>query len=85
MMIKYVLILQICSMITGQCFPPLSDGQVLDSWSKCIEKGMERTMLLIKTDREAFDTNKYIVRLYCKNEDNSNKTPTSSKQFEQEV
>ena len=72
-------------MVTGQCFPPLSDREVLDSWSKCVEKGIEKTKLLIKTDREAFDTNKYIVRLYCKNEDNSNKTPTSSKQFEQEV
>ena len=73
-------------MVTGQCFPPLSDNQVLDSWSKCVEKGVERTMLLIKTDREAFDTNKYIVRLYCiKNEDKSNKTPASSKQFEKEV
>ena len=72
-MIKYVLILQICSMVTGQCFPPLSDREVLDSWSKCVEKGIEKTQLLIKTDREAFDTNKYIVRLYCKNKDNSKK------------
>ena len=47
---------------------------------------MERTMLLIKTDRDAFDRHKYIVRLYCKkNEDKSNKTPESSKQFEKEV
>jgi len=75
-MIKYVLILQICSMITGQCFPPLSDREVLDSWSKCIEKGIEKTKLLIKTDRDAFDKHKYIIRLYCKDEDNSNKSST---------
>tara|TARA_Y100001951_G_C11097003_1_gene159871 strand:- start:156 stop:413 length:258 start_codon:yes stop_codon:yes gene_type:complete len=85
-MIKYVLILQICSMVTGQCFPPLSDSKVLDSWSKCIEKGMERTMLLINQDREAFDNYQYVVRLYCKkNEDNSNESPASSKSIEKAV
>ena len=73
-------------MVTGQCFPPLSDREVLDSWSKCIEKGIEKTKLLIKTDREAFDNYQYIVRLYCKkNENKPNESPASSKSIEQEV
>ena len=82
---KYILMFQVCSLIAQQCYPVMTDREPVDAWSKCVEKGIEKTKLLIKTDRDAFDKHKYIVRLYCKNEDNSNKTPTSSKQFEQEV
>jgi len=76
---KFVLIFQICSMAMGYCYPPLTDREVVDSWSQCVEKGMEKTALLISNDRDAFDINKYVVRIYCKaHEDNSNKIPTSS-------
>jgi len=83
-MTKYILLFQICSLLSQQCYPPMTDGEPIDSWSECVEKGAIKVIELIQTDRETWDKNKFVVKYWC-NEDNSNKTPTSRKQFEKEI
>ena len=84
MMIKYVLVFQICSIINGQCLTPLSDHKKVDSWIGCVKKGQEVTMKIIETDPIRFENLKLIVKYWC-NEDNSNKSPASGKSIEKEV
>ena len=84
MMIKYVLVFQICSIINGQCLTPLTDDKIIDSWIGCVEKGQEITMKIVEADPIRFENLKLIVKYWC-NEDNSHKIPTSSKQFEKEI
>ena len=83
-MIKYILLFQVCSLLSQQCYPPMTDKELIDSWSECVEKGAIKVIELVQTDRETWDKNKFVVKYWC-NEDNSNKTPTSSKQFEKEI
>ena len=84
MMIKYVLVFQICSIINGQCLTPLTDDKIIDSWIGCVEKGQQITKEIVEADPIRFENLKLIVKYWC-NEDNSNKTPTSGKQFEKKV
>ena len=35
MSIKFILILQICSVLGGSCLPPISDPEIYSSWLKC--------------------------------------------------
>ena len=84
MMIKYVLVFQICSIINGQCLTPLSAHKKVDSWIGCVKKGQEVTMKIIETDPIRFENLKLIVKYWC-NEDNSNKSPASGKSIEKEV
>ena len=84
MMIKYVLVFQICSIINGQCLTPLSDHKKVDSGIGCVKKGQEVTMKIVETDPIRFENLKLIVKYWC-NEDNSNKSPASGKSIEKEV
>jgi len=84
MMIKYVLVFQICSIINGQCLTPLSDHKKIDSWIGCVEKGQEITMKIVEVDPIRFENLKLIVKYWC-NEDKSNKSPASSKSIEKEI
>jgi len=83
-MIKYVLVLQICSLITGQCFTPLSDSKIVESWNDCVIKGSKMTLNIIEIDPIRFENMKLIVKYWC-NEDNSDKSPASSKSIEKEI
>ena len=83
-MTKYILLFQICSLLSQQCYPPMTDREPIDSWSECVEKGAIKVIELVQTDRETWDKNKFVVKYWC-NEDKPNKTPASSKQFEKEI
>ena len=83
-MIKYVLVFQICSIITGQCFTPLTDNKPIDTWTGCVNKGQEMTVRIIDIDPIRFEKMKLIVKYWC-NEDKSNKSPASSKSIEKEI
>jgi len=81
---KYILIIQICSLLTQDCYPPFSDRQPIDSWTACVEKGIKQTQSAIERSPLEFEKYKFIVKYWC-SEDNSNKKPTSGKPIEKEV
>ncbi len=71
---KYILLYQLCSLIGNYCYPPLTDRQPL-SYSDCVMKGAEKTIILVQKAPKEFDEQKYIVKYWCLSENNSNKTP----------
>ena len=83
-MIKYVIVFQICSIVSGQCFTPLTDYKPINSWTECVKKGQEITIKVVDSDPIRFENMKLIVKYWC-NEDNSDKTAISSKSIKKKV
>lgn len=75
---KYVLVYQICSVLYGYCYPPLTDRAILDSWSDCVVAGSEKVIELVNKDREVWEKNKFMVKYYCNvdSKNKANETPT---------
>ena len=74
---KYILIYQICSMLTSQCVTDTLNQQIFDSWSECVIGGAEKTIVIAKKDKKVFDEHKMFVKYWC-SENKSYKTSISS-------
>ena len=81
---KFILMFQVCSLIAQQCYPVMTDREPVDAWSKCVEKGANKVIELVQTDRISWDKYKFIVKYWC-NENHSNKSPTSGQPIEEEI
>jgi hypothetical protein len=75
---EYILIYQMCSILNNFCYPPLTDREALDTWSKCVAKGSEKVIELVERSPKEFDDNKYMVKYWCISENKFNKTPVKS-------
>ena len=43
---KFIPMFQVCSLIAQQCYPVMTDREVIESWSKCVEKGAVKVIKL---------------------------------------
>jgi len=41
---KFVLMLSVCSFVTGECKPPITYGQTFDTWKQCAIVAMSTSM-----------------------------------------
>ena len=75
---KYILIVQVCSVLHGYCYPPLSDRVLFDAWSSCVISGSEKVIRLVNKDVDVWETEKLMVKYWCdeqKPKDNTNESP----------
>ena len=75
---KYVLIYQICSILHGYCYPPLTDRTIFNTWSDCVLAGSEKVIKLVNKDVDIWEKEKLMVKYWCnakKPKDNTNETP----------
>ena len=70
---KYILIYQICSILSGQCVLDTSDENIYDNWSDCVIAGSYKTIEIAEKDKKVFDEYKMFVKYWC-SENNINKS-----------
>ena len=49
-MTKYLLILQVCSFLTGECKPPVEVEQKYNSWYECAAAGSLNSLTLLQEE-----------------------------------
>ena len=49
-MTKYLLILQVCSFLTGECKPPVEMEQKYNSWYECAAAGSLNSLTLLQEE-----------------------------------
>ena len=65
-MIKYLLILQVCSFLTGECKPPVELEQKYNSWYECAAAGSLNSLTLLQAEgAEAINEYKLSVKYGC--------------------
>ena len=57
-MTKYLLILQVCSFLTGECKPPVEVEQKYNSWYECAAAGSLNSLTLLRAE-SVDDINEY--------------------------
>ena len=57
---KWVLILQLCFIINGQCLPPGSTPDKHDNYTECLKQGLEKSLIVINN----LDQNKKIKTIF---------------------
>jgi len=57
-MTKYLLILQVCSFLTGECKPVVEIEQSYNSWYECVASGNLNSLTLLRTE-SVDDINEY--------------------------
>ena len=50
---KFVLMLSVCSFVTGECKPPITYGQTFDTWKHCAVTALDTSIKYL----EAMDSN----------------------------
>jgi len=45
---KFVLMLSVCSYVTGQCKPPITYAQTFDTWKQCATVAMSTSLQYLK-------------------------------------
>ena len=65
-MIKYLLILQVCSFLTGECKPPVELEQKYNSWYECAAAGSLNSLTLLQAQgAEVINEYKLSVKYGC--------------------
>tara|TARA_R100000231_G_scaffold81730_1_gene62558 strand:+ start:410 stop:631 length:222 start_codon:yes stop_codon:yes gene_type:complete len=72
---KFILILSICSSLTGTCQTIGIPTERFDTWSECVKAGAEQIIKTTETFEDKFNKQRLVVSYFC-NEDHSNKTTT---------
>ena len=72
---KYVLVWQLCSLLTNTCIPPYTDRTEFKTYVDCAIGGAEKVIEVANKDKKTFDEQKLMVRYWC-NEDNADKPST---------
>lgn len=72
---KFILILSLCSAISGTCQTTGIHPQKFDTWSECVKSGAKEIIKATETYEYKFNEQRLVVSYFC-NEDHSNKTPT---------
>lgn len=73
---KFVLVWQLCSLLSQTCIPPYTDRNEFNLYVDCAIAGAEKVIEVANKDKKTFDEQRLMVRYWC-NEDNLNK-PTAS-------
>ena len=65
-MTKYLLILQVCSFLTGECKPPVEVEQKYNSWYECAAAGSLNSLTLLQEEgKETINEYKVSVKYGC--------------------
>ena len=65
-MIKFILILQVCSSLYKPCIPSFQDSTLYDTWQNCGIAGYEQGMSIMKElESEEVNSSKIYVRFTC--------------------
>ena len=66
-MIKYIMMIKICSALYGNCMPEFQHKVVFDNWYDCAQHGLTETKLLMtEIGREIVNRDKITVSFLCK-------------------
>jgi len=66
-MIKYIMIIKICSALYGECMPEYQHRAVFNDWYHCAQSGLAETSLLMKEiGPEVVNRDQIAVTFVCK-------------------
>jgi hypothetical protein len=72
---KFILVLSLCSTLSGTCQTLGIPKERFDSWSECVKAGAEQIIKTTETFEDKFNKQRLVVSYFC-NEDHSNKRST---------
>ena len=66
-MIKFIMMIKVCSALYGQCMPEFQHKVVFDNWYDCAQSGMKEVASLMKeVGPEVVNRDKITVSFVCK-------------------
>ena len=66
-MIKFIMMIKVCSALYGQCMPEFLHKVVFDNWYDCAQSGMKEVASLMKeVGPEVVNRDKITVSFVCK-------------------
>jgi hypothetical protein len=66
-MIKYIMMIKICSALYGECMPQYQHKVVFKDWYHCAQSGLSETALLMREiGPEVINRDKIAVTFICK-------------------
>ena len=66
-MIKYIMMIKVCSALYGSCMPEFQHKVVFDSWYNCAQSGLVETkLLMIDIGPEVVNRDMITVSFVCK-------------------
>ena len=66
-MIKYIMMIKVCSALYGECMPEFQHKVVFDNWYDCAQHGLTETKsLMTEIGREIVNRDKITVSFLCK-------------------
>jgi len=67
---KFVLMLSVCSFVSGECKPPIIYGQTFDTWKQCVTVAMNTSMQYLQVmDNEIVNKFQLSTQYTCKQQD----------------
>jgi len=69
-MIKFILVLKVCSALDGTCVPERNIG-IYDNWHQCARQGTVETLILLDSiGEELVNKNKLYIAFSCQTSNN---------------
>ena len=66
-MIKYIMMIKVCSALYGECMPEFQHKVVFDSWYNCAQSGlMETKSLMTEIGPEVVNRDRVTIKFECK-------------------
>ena len=63
---KFILILQVCSFLSGECKPAVQSPDVYPNWAECaVDASLKSVELLQKEGRDAVNQHRLAVKFGC--------------------
>ena len=63
---KFILILQVCSFLTGECRPPVQPPDTYPDWAECaVDASVKSVELLQKEGKEVVNQERLAVKFGC--------------------
>ncbi len=67
---KFILMLSVCSFVTGECKPPITYGQTFDTWKQCAIVAMSTSMQYLQAmDDETVNKFELSTQYTCTKQD----------------
>tara|TARA_R100001163_G_scaffold8662_1_gene8500 strand:+ start:363 stop:575 length:213 start_codon:yes stop_codon:yes gene_type:complete len=67
---KFILMLSVCSFVTGECKEPITYGQTFDTWKQCAIVAMNTSMQYLKSmDDETVNKYQLSTQYTCRQQE----------------
>ena len=67
---KFILMLSVCSFVTGECKEPITYGQTIDTWKQCAIVAMNTSMQYLKSmDDETVNKYQLSTQYTCRQQE----------------